>query len=48
MRYSHDRYSAVSRKDEAKWGDYRTKRAMLEIYDALTEAIHASLLTAVR
>ncbi len=38
----------LKRKDEAKWGDYRTKRAMLEIYDALTEAIHASLLTAVR
>lgn len=26
-------------QDEKKWGDYRTQRVILEIYDALTEAI---------
>jgi hypothetical protein len=26
----------VKRKDEAKWGDYRTQRTSLEIYDALS------------
>ena len=28
----------VKRKDEAKWGTYRTKDTILEIYDALAAA----------
>jgi len=38
--YIMDTFPIVRRKDEAKFdGDYRTKRVILEIYDALTEAI---------
>lgn len=33
-----DTFPIVERKDEAKWGDYRTQRVILEIYDALAEA----------
>lgn len=32
-------FPIVKRKDEAKHGEYRTKRVILEIYDAMTEAI---------
>lgn len=33
-------FPIVKRKDEAKFnGDYRTKRTILEIYDALTESM---------
>jgi len=36
--YILDTFPIVKRKDEAKFnGDYRTKRTILEIYDALTE-----------
>ena len=34
-----DTFPIVKRKDEKKWGDYRIKRVILEIYDALTESI---------
>lgn len=35
-----DTFPIVRRKDEDKYeGDYRTKRIILEIYDALTESI---------
>lgn len=37
--YIMDTFPIVKRKDEAKWGDYRTKRVILEIYDAMQEAI---------
>jgi hypothetical protein len=34
-----DTFPIVKRKDEEKWGEYRTKRVILEIYDAMAEAI---------
>jgi hypothetical protein len=34
-----DTFPIVKRKDEAKWGEYRTQRVILEIYDALAEAM---------
>ena len=38
--YIMDTFPIVRRKDEAKFnGDYRTKRVILEIYDALAESI---------
>jgi hypothetical protein len=38
--YIMDTFSIVRRKDEEKYnGDYRTKRVILEIYDAMQEAI---------
>ena len=38
--YIMDTFPIVRRKDEAKFdGDYRTKRVILEIYDALTDSI---------
>ena len=38
--YIMDTFPIVRRKDEAKFnGDYRTKRVILEIYDAMAEAI---------
>jgi hypothetical protein len=33
-----DTFPIVKRKDEAKWGTYRTKDAILEIYAALAES----------
>ena len=37
--YILDTFPIVKRKDEAKFGDYRTKRVILEIYDAMQESI---------
>jgi hypothetical protein len=38
--YIMDTFPIVKRKDEAKYdGDYRTKRVILEIYDAMAEAM---------
>jgi len=34
-----DTFPIVQRKNEEKWGDYRTKRVILETYDALAESI---------
>ena len=34
-----DTFPIVNRKDEEKWGEYRTKRVILEMYDAMAEAI---------
>jgi hypothetical protein len=34
-----DTFPIVKRKDEAKHGSYRTKETILQIYDALAEAI---------
>jgi hypothetical protein len=36
--YIMDTFPIVKRKDEAKWGTYRTKDTILEIYAALAEA----------
>ena len=36
--YIMDTFPIVRRRDEEKWGDYRTKRVVLEIYDALAES----------
>ena len=36
--YIMDTFPIVKRKDEEKWGEYRTKRVILEIYDAFAEA----------
>jgi hypothetical protein len=37
-RRSKATFPIVKRKDEAKHGEYRTKRVILEIYDALQQA----------
>jgi hypothetical protein len=37
--YILDTFPIVRRKDEEKHGEYRTKRVILEVYDALSEAI---------
>jgi hypothetical protein len=37
--YVLDTFHSVKRKDEEKFGEYRTKRVTLEIYDALAEAM---------
>lgn len=37
--YITDTFPIVRRKDEEKYGTYRTKDAILEIYDAMAEAI---------
>jgi len=39
--YIMDTFQLVKRKDEAKWGDYRTKRVILEVYDALAKSIRS-------
>lgn len=37
--YIMDTFPIVKRKDEQKYGEYRTKRVILEIYDAMVEAV---------
>jgi hypothetical protein len=37
--YIMETFPIVKRKDEAKFGEYRTKRVILEIYDAMQRAI---------
>jgi hypothetical protein len=37
--YILDTFPIVKRRDEAKWGEYRTQRVILEIHDALAEAM---------
>jgi hypothetical protein len=39
--YMMDSFSIVQRKDEEKYGDYRTKLQILDIYDRMQEAIVA-------
>ena len=34
-----DTFPIVQRKDEARFGTYRTKELILEVYDAMQEAI---------
>ena len=36
--YIMETFPIVKRKDEQKYGEYRTKRVILEIYDAMAEA----------
>lgn len=36
--YIMETFPIVKRKDEDKWNEYRTKRVVLEIYDAMAEA----------
>ncbi|MBF6446212.1 N-6 DNA methylase [Nocardia elegans] len=38
VEYIMDTFPIVKRKDEAAYGEYRTKRLILEIYDAMAEA----------
>jgi hypothetical protein len=37
--YIMETFPIVKRKDEQRYGDYRTKRLILEVYDAMAEAI---------
>jgi hypothetical protein len=37
--YVMDTFPIVQRKDQEKWDEYRTKRVILEMYDAMAEAI---------
>lgn len=37
--YIMETFPIVKRKDEAKYGEYRTKRIVMEIYDAMQQAI---------
>ncbi len=37
--YIMETFPIVKRKDEAEWGTYRTKETIIEIYDAMAEAI---------
>jgi N-6 DNA Methylase len=39
VKYILDTFPIVRRKDEAAFGEYRTKRQILEIYDAMAKAI---------
>jgi hypothetical protein len=39
--YILDTFLIIRRKDEAAYGEYRTKRLILEVYDAMTTAIEA-------
>ena len=41
--YILDTFPIVRRKDEERYGEYRTKRLILEIYDAMQKAIHAGM-----
>jgi len=39
--YIMETFPIVKRKDEARWGEYRTKRVILEMYDAMTQAMRS-------
>ena len=39
VEYIMDTFPIVQRKDEARFGTYRTKELILEVYDAMQEAI---------
>ena len=41
--YIMDTFPIVKRKDEEKWEEYRTKRVILEIYDAMSEAMRTGV-----
>lgn len=42
VEYMIDSFPIVRRNQEAKWGEYRMKRVILEIYDAMQTAIETS------
>lgn len=39
MDYSIETFPIVKRKDEQQYGEYRTKRVIIEIYEAMKESI---------
>jgi hypothetical protein len=39
--YIMDTFPIVKRKDEAKYGEYRTKTTILEMYDEIKEAMES-------
>ena len=39
MDYIMETFPIVKRNDEQKYGEYRTKRVILECYDAMAEAM---------
>jgi hypothetical protein len=41
--YIMDTFPIIERKDEEKHGEYRTKRAILEIYDEMAEAMRSGI-----
>ena len=41
--YIIDTFPIVRRKDEEKWGEYRTRRVILEIYDQMAEAVRTGV-----
>jgi hypothetical protein len=41
--YIMDTFPIVNRRDEETCGEYRTKRVILEIYDAITEAVRTGI-----
>jgi hypothetical protein len=41
--YIMDTFPIVKRKDEAAYGEYRTKLCILDLYDAMAEAIHTGV-----
>jgi hypothetical protein len=41
--YIMDTFPIVKRRDEEKYGEYRTKRVILEIYDAMAEAARTAI-----
>jgi hypothetical protein len=41
--YILDSFPIVHRKDEQQYGEHRTKRVILEIYDAMAEAERAGI-----
>ena len=45
MDYITETFHIVKRKDEQKYGEYRTKRLILECYDAMAEVMKTVDLT---
>jgi hypothetical protein len=43
VRHIIDTFPIIRRKDEEKYGDFRTKRVILEIYDAMQESIRTGI-----
>jgi hypothetical protein len=41
--YIMDTFPVVKRRDEARYGNYRTKRTILEIYDAMADAVRSGI-----
>ena len=41
--YIMETFPIVKRNDQTQWGEYRTKRVILEIYDAMAEAMRTGI-----